>query len=125
MNVSPQAEPSSAPAAFRLFLGLLGPPLVWLASLQAIYGVASFACDLGISRLPMHAITIAAAIAIAAATASSWQSLRRSGIRRPVDAEAHGHRSRFLAVGGLVLAAQFLVVIVAQGLAVVFLAPCQ
>jgi hypothetical protein len=113
------------PAALMLFVALLGPPVVWLTALQIAYAVASYACDLETSRLPLHVTTVAALAIVVVTAALAVRSLRRSGIRRLVDADASGHRSRFLALGGVVLAAQFAAVLLAQELAVVVLAPCH
>ncbi len=113
------------PAALALFVALLGPPIVWLTALQIAYAFASFACDLEMSRLPLHATTVAALAIVGVTAVVAARSLRRSGIRRLVDAETSGHRARFLALGGVVLAAQFAAVLLAQELAVVVLSPCH
>jgi hypothetical protein len=113
------------PAALALFVALLGPPIVWLTALQIAYAFAAFACDLERSPLLLHATTVAALAVVAVTAVIAARHLRRSGIHRLVDADTSGHRARFLALGGVVLAAQFAAVLLAQELAVVVLAPCH
>lgn len=122
-SVRPSQPETTVTAALRFFVGLFGPPLVWLATLQLIYGIAPFACEVGISRLPIRA-TEAATLAVIAATVL----IARRGLRADETAAmdgTSGHLSSFFGAGGLVLVAQFLLVIVAQQLAIVFFGPCE
>jgi hypothetical protein len=104
-----------------LAVAFLGAPITWLATLQAAYSFASFACDAGRSRGPLHAVAALAVAAIVIGMLIARTHLRRGGA---ISGATNGRR-RFLAIGGLVLGAQFLVTILAQDLAVLLLAPCQ
>ena len=122
-NVRPRQPETTATAALRFFVGLFGPPLVWLATLQLIYGIAPFACEVGISRLPIRATEAATLAVIAATVLIAWRGLGAN--ESAATAGTNGHLASFLAAGGLVLVAQVLLVIVAQELAVVFFEPCK
>ena len=97
---------------------VLGPPLVWLIDLQVQYWFAAYACDAGRSPAPLHAATAIALALVGTALVVAWL--------HPQSAEPRAERrSRFLVLCGVLLGAQFLLVIVAQGLAPVILGPCQ
>lgn len=108
--------------ALHLLVTLLGPPLVWLTTLQLVYGVATFACKIGVARLPMRATAVVTLAVIAATFLVAWRDLRASV--RVATSGTSGVLSSFVAGGGLVLVAQFLLVIVAQELAIVLVGPC-
>lgn len=119
----PNVRRAAILAALGFLVGLLGPPLVWLATLELVYGVAAFACDVGVSRLPMQATATVMLAVIAATVVASWRHVRAS--ETVATTGAPGLLSNFVSAGGLVLTAQFLIVVVAQKLAIVFLGPCR
>jgi hypothetical protein len=116
-------EARSPGAVALLFVAFLGPPFVLLAALQANFSFAAFGCDAGHTRAPFLVITLAALALVLGLTAlAQWLHRRLGG--GVSDARAAGHRSRFLAVGGLALAAQAMAVLVAQVVAILVLGPC-
>lgn len=117
---------ATTPGSVGLLLGaFLGPPLVWLAGLQAAYSFASLACDHAWPRWPIALVLVVAAGAVVATIGIAWRAWRSSGGGLAGDDLAGGHRTRFLAIGGVVLGAQFLAVLAVQALAAMVLAPCH
>jgi hypothetical protein len=107
-----------------LGFAFLGPPLVWLTTLQAVYSFAAYACDADRSRGPIYLMV---AVGLGLVLVSMLVASRRLAA---LDATATAPprvraRRRFLAIGGLVLGLQFVAAIVAQGLGAALLAPCQ
>ncbi len=108
----------------NLGFAFLGPPLVWLTTLQAVYWFAAYACDADRSRGPIYLMV---AVGLGLVLASMLAARRRLAVVdastvTPARARA---RARFLAIGGLVLGLQFVAAIVAQALGAALLAPCQ
>ena len=118
-----RSEDVTPGAIALLFLVFLGPPLVFLAALQANYALAAFGCETDRTRAPFLLITFAALALVLVLTMLARRRHARHG-GGEADDRAAGHRSRFLAVGGLALAAQTAAVLLAQALAVLVLTPC-
>jgi hypothetical protein len=95
-----------------LWLGVLGPPLVYLFDLQASYTLANRACSSG-SHAWYAMTTVVAALVVAGLGAMSWLHLQAlpaadaEGAREP-------DRNRFMAIGGVAFGAFFLLVIVSN-----------
>jgi len=101
------------PAALVLFVALLGPPVVWLTALQIGYAFASYACDLEMSRLPLHVTTIAALAIVAAGATLSWNALQRTMAAEPTDGGMPRQRAKFMALLGLMASALFALQVIA------------
>lgn len=109
------------PGLGALWLGLLAPPVIWLARLSASYLLVPLACRSG-STWALNAVTGAALLAVAASGAVALRALRRS--TAPRGAAPIMQRARFLAMMGVLVAALFFAVIVAEGLANLLVDPC-
>jgi hypothetical protein len=118
-------ELASSRALVLFALALLVPPLVWFASLQTGYSLGAFACDVGRTRSPFHAVMLAALVGVAVAAAIAWRLFARSGRGSVDDDHGERHRSRFLAAVSLALGAQIALLMIAQVVAVVVLTPCS
>lgn len=106
-----------------------------LALLAFLAGPAAFTLDLALSyflvprvhasgsRAPLHAVTALALAVLAGGVVAALRVLRSpaAGARR--NEERVAERSRFLAVGGLLLVAFFLGVLVAEAIPKLLLAP--
>jgi hypothetical protein len=104
------------------WIGLLAGPLAWSVDALVIYALAPWSCEH--VRLPLH---IAALVCLAGAIAGgviAWRNWREVwGWPSPMDEPSLG-RDRFLAVVGVMSAALFAAVIIAQWIAVMMLDPC-
>lgn len=114
MPSSTSRRATSSPRALGvLWLGVLGPPLIYLFDLQASYTLANRACDSG-SHALYAVTTIVAAALVFAIGALCWMRLQAL----PADANAEGgrepDRNRFLAIAGVAFSAGFFLVIVSN-----------
>jgi hypothetical protein len=119
------SRPGLVPAAL-LWFGLLGAPLAWAGQLVVGYGVEEADCSAGSMRWGIEsgtwelALTIATALVGALACAAAVLMLVRVRRREP---DLQG-RVEFMAAGGILVSAVFLVLIVLGGAAAVYLEPC-
>jgi hypothetical protein len=91
-------------------VALLLPPAAWLGALEASYMLVHKACQLQ-SKLLLLGIDLLAAAACVAAAAIGRSILRRVSEAQP---DAFSTRTRFMATGAMMLAAFFLLVVVAM-----------
>jgi len=106
-----------------LWIGGLAGPLAWFLHQQVSYGLATLNCA-ATATLVLHAMTAVALLIALAGAGIAWMSWRRTGGEWPARSDGTVARSRFMALGGLLLSALFFLVIVAQGLPNFFLSPC-
>jgi hypothetical protein len=110
---------------FSLWLIMLGPAALWLFQFQAIYTLVSWACAHG--RHDVIPITSGISFLLAGVFAwlsfLNWRDSRQPAAADPAHAERR--RTRFMAQMGAMMTALFALLIVAQGLAVLFFDPCQ
>lgn len=108
-----EAGPGAERSPVRLWILVLGPPVIWAARFMATYGISPLACAADALVL-LHGITLVSAAAVAALGWVSWRDWRA----------ARAARTRAMTLFGLMAAALFLVVIIAEGLANVMIDPC-
>lgn len=104
-----------------LWYGVLGAPLAWLVRISAASALVPYACATG-RVWTLHATTAAALALALGAAAVAWRGWRRSKAgegRRP------GTRSHLLALSGVLLSVLFTAAILLEGLAPLFMGPCQ
>ncbi len=106
-----------------LWIGVLAGPLAWFLYQQVSYMLATLSCA-ATATLVLHAMTAVALLIALAGAGIAWKSWRRTGGEWPARSGGTVARSRFMALGGLLLSALFFLVIVAQGLPNFFLSPC-
>ncbi len=99
----------------------VAPPLLWLLQLQATYAYAAFSCE------APHVIAIVGALAattvlVGGLAAIAWVARRRASGAPPAASPA---AASFVAVVGLFLSLQLVMVMLAQALAVAILSPCS
>jgi hypothetical protein len=107
-----------------LWIGLFLPPIAWALQMQLNYWLVRGACARD-SRLALFAVTLISLLLVTAAGFSSFLGWRRIGVKWPSGFGDRVSRSRFMAVLGLLMAALFFMVIVAQGMGVIVFHPCQ
>ena len=106
---------------WAVWAGLLGGLIAWSAQLLVSYALIPLVCASGALVL-LHLVTLVTALAALAAGLVAWQVWEQpsggaSG-RRPSEAR------RFLGLGGVLLDALFLALILAGGAASFVLSPC-
>ncbi|HXH12048.1 MAG TPA: hypothetical protein VNP04_20065 [Alphaproteobacteria bacterium] len=106
-----------------LWIGVLAGPLAWFLHQQVSYVLATLRCS-DAAMLVLHVATAMALLIALAGGGIAWTSWRRTDGEWSARGGGTVARSRFMALGGLLLSALFFLVIVAQGLPNFFLSPC-
>ena len=122
--IDPHAERETEGDATALWIGLLGPPTVFLAHLLAGYALAAHACRQN-DALSLH---IASVIAIALTLGLGLLSLRgwrRHGREWPDASASVATRDRFLSLMGIAITATVVLTLLAQWIPVFFIEPCR
>jgi len=104
-----------------LWYGILGAPVVWLARISVASALVPYACATG-RVWTLHASTLVAVALSVAAGVIAWRGWRRW---ERDDGERPGTRSHLLALSGVLLAAIFTLAIIMEGLAPLYMGPCQ
>lgn len=107
-----------------LWIGILGPPVIWAVRIAASYVLVPYACRWD-TVVPLHGATAAALLATALIGWVSWDRWRRTGKSTQVELGGPTTRARFMAISGMLSSGFFFLVMVAEGLANFFLDPCQ
>lgn len=97
-----------------LWTGLLAGPIVWFFSLEAKFALAPWVCAFG-WKPAAYAVSLAAFAITAGAGVIAWRQWQH----------VEGERAQAMALGGVMLSAGFLVVLVAQALPELILAGCE
>jgi hypothetical protein len=109
-----------------LWIGFLGPAVLWGIQLQLNYALVPWVCVHGRAFFVLHLSTLFFFILTAsggAMCARFWKTpLRKDDL---ASSEAVEKRSRFMAMVGMMMAALFALLILAQGCANFFINPCQ
>lgn len=105
----------------RQLIEVLGPPIIWGIRIAASYLLVPYACWWwGVWSL--HFVTIVALVLTAGIGLLSYRDLMST--RGEVGLESESGRPGFMALLGLLSSGFFFVVMVAEGLANVFIDPC-
>jgi hypothetical protein len=108
----------------RQWTGVLLPPIAWLTQLQTQLTLVPIVCVRG-GGWSLHAAT-AGALALALLGARmAWVEWRRAGSAWPGAESDKVTRSRFLSAIGLLTAALFSALVLAQGAAALVYDPCD
>jgi hypothetical protein len=121
----PHEGPSLAKGrALALWIGLLGPPVVWGLQFQINYAMVPRLCSTHANWL-MHLCSGAALVLAAVATSFAWREFSRLRHEEP---GAHGDHwaawPRFMAMLGLMVGTMFCLLIVAQAIPGFLINPC-
>lgn len=107
-----------------LWIGLLGGPVLALASLHVMYAVVPWSCHTG-RELPLHLVAAATLLAAAGCLWLAWRDWRLAGRDWPGEEGGTLGRSRFMAALGVMLSAFFALVIAAMWVPTLVLSACQ
>jgi hypothetical protein len=105
-----------------LLVGLLLPPLAFLAHLQTTYALVPWVCSSGHKAVLLAAHLLAIALCVGAGMAG-WRSWPSPGPRRGEPEGVEG--ARLLSISGVIVSAAFAVVIVASMVPTFILGPCD
>ncbi len=113
-----------------LWFGFLAAPIVWALLLFADYGTQAMSCNAGVGggviALWLHAITIVAALVTIAAITVAWRSWQAMGEGDGTEdgTDVVGGRTRFMALGGVIMGILFLFFILVSDIAPFYLTAC-
>jgi hypothetical protein len=117
-------NPKSSDPVTALWAGVVGPPLTWAIRIGAGYLLVPHACRAE-SLWLLHGLTLAALASCAAFAALAWRLRLRVDPDDGVPDDSSEPRVGFMARLGLLSSALFGAVIVAEGLANLFVDPCH
>ena len=120
------AEHASLPDAetVLLWIGVLAGPVVALGQEVASYFLVPDACARQTSMF-VHAAHLVAIVVIAAGLVVCRRAWARTGRAYPGELPDPTHRAAFLAFGGMVANAFFILIVAGQWLAAFILSPCS
>jgi len=118
-NVDPR--PIVPGGNLRLWVDLLGAPIVWLIQFELIYALVNWACSGG-HRLFLHLVWIPFLLLILGVGALSFRDWSRLSALSAVDRGMA--RCRFMAGLGVVISSLFALATVAQAIAIFIIDPC-
>jgi hypothetical protein len=122
MNPRSESQASAPRASLALWLGLLGPPAVWLIAFEIKYSLAAAPVN-SVKHSALIVAGLAALAIIAGLGLLSWREWRLASAS-PLDRYAGVvARIRFMALLGMMTSALFLLATAAQVLAPFFIAP--
>jgi hypothetical protein len=107
-----------------LWVGLLIPPLAFLANLEVSYALVPTACKVG-NQSMIHLVHLVFLLLALGAGLIAWNSWNTYGTEWSGTEGGPIARSRFMAGSGLMSSAMFVLVILAQWLPGFALSPCQ
>jgi hypothetical protein len=107
----------------RLWFSILVPSLAWATAFTVSFLLASEACETG-RRWILYLVTGAGLAAAAAGALEGWRSWKRLEAGR-ASSESNAARRRFMAVGGLILAMYFCLVLLALAIPQIVHRPCD
>lgn len=110
---------------FLLWFGMLGPAVIWLVYLESAYLLVHFARKKD-NMFPLHVVSISFLLASVLLGISSIAQWRKAEPRWPTDLdEGIVARTRTLGALGVLMSAEFSLLIAASWIAMFILSPCQ
>jgi hypothetical protein len=106
-----------------LWGGFLIPPVAWVLHHQFSYLYTYHACNSGNMWL-FHAGTLLLLLFAASGSFLAWRAWKDTGQRWPDEGGAVADRSRFMALGSLILGGLFVLLILAQYIPTFIVDPC-
>lgn len=107
-----------------LWFGLLGPPVIWAVRFGVSYALVPASCSRE-SVWILQGVTLLALAGTVWAGLVAWRAWRTAEEGDRIDMGVVRLRTRFMGRVGVMESVLFFVVIVAEGLAIFFIHPCQ
>jgi hypothetical protein len=107
-----------------LWIAVLGGPLVWLCTFEAIFALAPWACTFQ-SKLVLYLVTCAGLVVCAGCAMLAWTQWKSLGQQQSSSDGGALPRSNFMAIGGVVLSAGCFMILLAQAIPEVILGACE
>lgn len=124
MTATESRNEGRAEANCALWLGMLGPPIVWLVQFQSRYAIVSAVCEHG-NEFVLHILSLFFLLLTLGAGCLSWVQWQRLNRTWPQERQDNpAGRQAFMAVVGLLTSGLFSLLIIAQALPTLFLSPC-
>jgi hypothetical protein len=124
METTTETKRIDVAAAFRLWIGMLLPPVAWLAQLQALYLSSEFGCT-NSNFTKNHIVVLIALCASLIGLAFAWLEWTRTRDAAPTDEGDRGSRPRFMALIGIMTGLLFSLLIIAQWIPTLMGVPCD
>jgi hypothetical protein len=125
VHTEADAEGSSPRENRALWLGILGPPVIWLVQFQVSYMLVPWACSTG-QHWTLHAASFLFLVMAAMPGWPAWRYWRAAGGERLPERQSAGRgRRQFMALLGLMMTGLFVLATLAQAIPRFVLNPCQ
>ena len=109
---------------FWLWVGLLLPPIAWIAQLQTLYLTSEYGCTT-LDFVWNHVTSVVALVVSAAGGVIAWRLWRSGGSHTSNEGPKPSSRRQFMALLGVLTGALFTVVVFAQWLPTLVGVPCD
>src|SRR4051812_10241064 len=120
----PPLEPPAPHKTVSLWAGVLGSPALWGIHMQLDYALVPTLCGHGGHLWVLHVLAGVFAVLSAFTFVLCWREWHAMGASTQDDAVGGAGRTIFLSALGMMTAALFTLVIIAQGIASFFINPC-
>ena len=119
-----RTHPLKGRGAIPLWIGFVGPALVWFLAFTVDYALVERAC---VSETPfvLHLVMVVFILLTAGCIWISWREWNRVGVAKPDEAGGATPRARFMAGSGMLTSSFFTLLLLAQWLPHFFLSPCN
>jgi len=122
-TVKAETVTADPPRAFRLWIGLLGPPAVWAIQFQSIYLGSEWACY-AMDHTVNHVVSGSALVLSLLGICVAYSEWKAAGGRAEVDSSEPRTRRRFMAILGLLMGSLSTALIFATWLPTLAGVPC-
>jgi hypothetical protein len=122
-KVTAETVTAETPRAFRLWLGLLGPPATWAIQFQTIYLLSEWACY-AMDQTWNHVVSVAALVLSVFCVWVAFSEWRACGGGTENERSDPDTRRRFMAILGMMLGALSTALIFATWLPTLTGVPC-
>ena len=121
---APPHDASKTKRDVALWTGVLAGPIIWLCSFEANFALAPWACIFQV-KLALYVVSFLGLLLCAASGVLAWQQWKAVGTELPGDGGGPLPRIRVMALSGVVLSASFFLIVLAQAIPELMLAPCE